>query len=667
MYIVRQWAGGARMSGRISDTLRNKRKLVGAMTAALCVVLLVLPGCSPSQTKLAKVAMELHEDLGAREAAVDRLTDEALLAKVALNTNNYTVQVAAAGKLTDQALLSKVAVEAHDEGVRVAAVKRLTDQALLTKVALQPLSFDNEDVIVAAVEKLTDQALLAKIATKNGNIGVRAAAVRTLTDQALKAQIAMGDKEFFVKEAGLKTLTDQALLAKIAVEGRDVGDRCAAVQALTDKALVAKIAVEDESEYVRVAAVQRLTDQGLLARIAVEDEAGAVRCAAVKTLTDQPLLARIAIEDKVEAVRQRAVETITDQALLIKVALESRYVDTDNVAMEKAVVGLIDQPLLARIAGSTKWKPALRFEAIGKLTDQVPLRELARKDPQAAIRQASVTRITDDSFLVPQLATETSAAVRAAIIKALRDRNSLREVALTAYYREDRLQALERLKRDFRDRVSDVVRAHKALEDRAKALTTETDGGKLLALAMKGEFDIVRAAAAHRLSAPEALEQAALHSRDRGVLTIVLAKLEDKDVLNRIAATAEEQAMRLAAAHKAGDRSWQQVFTAATATYPNESMLGDAVAAVSLFSGVQAEAVDAVQEACLSLIRRGDESRIPELADLLTGYGTKALAEDYLNCGQPDLDAAARQWGSRHGYSVSTGSGSRRATWGDRK
>ncbi len=58
----------------------------------------------------------------------------------------------------------------------------------------------------------------------------------------------------------------------------------------------------------------------------------------------------------------------------------------------------------------------------------------------------------------------------------------------------------------------------------------------------------------------------------------------------------------------------------------------------------------------------GDESRIPEMVDLLEGYVGKTLAEDYLNCGQPDLGAAGRKWAHRRGYSVRTGAGFR-ASW----
>ena len=67
---------------------------------------------------------------------------------------------------------------------------------------------------------------------------------------------------------------------------------------------------------------------------------------------------------------------------------------------------------------------------------------------------------------------------------------------------------------------------------------------------------------------------------------------------------------------------------------------------------------------CLTLIRRGDESRIPDLVDLLGRYGDRTLCEDYLNCGQPDLNSAGQNWASDHGFDVGTGNGSNRANWG---
>ncbi len=80
-----------------------------------------------------------------------------LLAKIAVEDEDYDVRRAATWKLTDQALLAKVAVESKDDGgVRWVAVEKLTDQALLAKIAVED---EDYDVRRAAVEKLTDLAV----------------------------------------------------------------------------------------------------------------------------------------------------------------------------------------------------------------------------------------------------------------------------------------------------------------------------------------------------------------------------------------------------------------------------------------------------------------------------------------------------------------------------
>ena len=63
-------------------------------------------------------------------------------------------------------------------------------------------------------------------------------------------------------------------------------------------------------------------------------------------------------------------------------------------------------------------------------------------------------------------------------------------------------------------------------------------------------------------------------------------------------------------------------------------------------------------------IKLGIQGSEEKLASLLTVYGDKSMAEDYLNCGSSVLDKAGRRWARGHGYTISTGPGSHRATWG---
>jgi hypothetical protein len=158
-------------------------------------------------------------------------------------------------------------------------------------------------------------------------------------------------------------------------------------------------------------------------------------------------------------------------------------------------------------------------------------------------------------------------------------------------------------------------------------------------------------------------------------------------VLDQVAAGAEDPAVRIVATVAMNKTTWQAVFSKAAQIGDSKS-LGDALAAVSLFTGQsginngvtetyeftnnrvvhilqgQSGINNVVTETCLTLIRRGDESRIPELCDLLDRYGGVSLCEDYLNCGQPDLERAGSRWATSRGYKISIGNGSNRARWG---
>lgn len=66
-----------------------------------------------------------------------------------------------------------------------------------------------------------------------------------------------------------------------------------------------------------------------------------------------------------------------------------------------------------------------------------------------------------------------------------------------------------------------------------------------------------------------------------------------------------------------------------------------------------------------SLIRIGDDSSVSPLLQALRRFGDKSMAQDYLNSGQPRLEAAAQSWADAHGYYVTpSGSFGQAAPWG---
>lgn len=65
-----------------------------------------------------------------------------------------------------------------------------------------------------------------------------------------------------------------------------------------------------------------------------------------------------------------------------------------------------------------------------------------------------------------------------------------------------------------------------------------------------------------------------------------------------------------------------------------------------------------------ALVDVGQKGTEDALVTALLNYGDVGLAEYYLNCGNRQLEQAARTWASRHGYSVHSTPGSGGGQWG---
>jgi hypothetical protein len=64
------------------------------------------------------------------------------------------------------------------------------------------------------------------------------------------------------------------------------------------------------------------------------------------------------------------------------------------------------------------------------------------------------------------------------------------------------------------------------------------------------------------------------------------------------------------------------------------------------------------------IVKLGVSGTQNSLNGLLMRYGDKKMAEDFLNCGSPDLHSGGEAWGRAHGYHIRTGPGSHRVGWG---
>lgn len=68
-----------------------------------------------------------------------------------------------------------------------------------------------------------------------------------------------------------------------------------------------------------------------------------------------------------------------------------------------------------------------------------------------------------------------------------------------------------------------------------------------------------------------------------------------------------------------------------------------------------------------TIVGRGMEHSEPLLMMALERNGSKQMAEDFLNCGNSQLEEAARIWASRRGYQIHNWFGSARVRWGSQE
>jgi hypothetical protein len=60
----------------------------------------------------------------------------------------------------------------------------------------------------------------------------------------------------------------------------------------------------------------------------------------------------------------------------------------------------------------------------------------------------------------------------------------------------------------------------------------------------------------------------------------------------------------------------------------------------------------AVENALLAFDFIGKAEIVPLLVEKLNAAGTETMAEAYLNCGNPELEEAARKWAEKRGYKI---------------
>jgi hypothetical protein len=310
-------------------------------------------------------------------------------------------------------LLAKLAVEDEDFLTRWNAVDKLTDQAMLAKIANETKDERGREM---AVEKIADQALLAQIAVENEKFEVRRRAVGKLADQALLANIAVGDELDVVRRQAVGKLTDQALLAKVAVEAKDSDVRLDAVKKLTDQALLVKIAIENRNTTISLEAVDRISrlipwsvSQSGLCKIVLETNDEEIRTAALAELSNDRALVQVAFESDDDAVCKMALCKLKpkDVAVIKKITLEHKSPSVRSAAVE----------MLA--------DPWFNPEQAEMVSDQLLLGQIAVSGHSDSVCEAALRAVTNQDVLATIVIASKEPRIYGAAIRKLQDKDAI--------------------------------------------------------------------------------------------------------------------------------------------------------------------------------------------------------------------------------------------------
>jgi hypothetical protein len=242
------------------------------------------------------------------------------LADLARHAFEPDVRMAAVEHLTDQAVLAEIARQSPLPDYRVAAIERLEDPSVLAEIATSAGAeggYLGKPAFEAALARITDQKVIERLATGSGSELARQAALAKLTDQEALARIGRGLKDDPLSDRSAQliaeNLTDQGALAELATSAVSASMRKAARRELKDQpALAASLEKDPEYDFLETPTeIRRLSDSALLGRLAAQAKNARTREGAVGRVRDAALLARIAKEDGEVAVRHAAATRLS--------------------------------------------------------------------------------------------------------------------------------------------------------------------------------------------------------------------------------------------------------------------------------------------------------------------------------------------------------------------
>jgi hypothetical protein len=286
----------------------------------------------------------LIDDYHVRDAVFKRITDQQILAGIAVNNDDFLVREKALETLHDQSALALVAAKDEKPWIRLKAAIKLDDQAGVQDLYRQAAK--SKDYVQIAAKHLQDQTDLVDIVINTRDYDAQGIALKRLVDQNLLVKLVkdidgrtpyvnrilenaipkidneenlVGIREFAVTHKNyplLKEVTkhlfnlssrpvikNEALSKERNLEESDVQDE-------NDQVTLAYIAINANSNHVSHYATQKLTDDELLKTVAISTGWGETRQTAIRQIKNRETLSYFTTDEWPGEIRNEAIKKL---------------------------------------------------------------------------------------------------------------------------------------------------------------------------------------------------------------------------------------------------------------------------------------------------------------------------------------------------------------------
>ncbi len=663
---------------------------------------------------LTELAMN-HSDYDIRKSAVQQLTDQDVLAKVAQNDEHSSVRQAAVLRLYRQDDLKRIILNDQDSIVRSTAVTQIKDERMIEQLALtdsdprvrywavrrvfnpdilkEIVSHDTSKDVRTTAERMMkvlsyksmeNQEQLAEIVLQNHYVVAKEEALKLVDDTQLLKKIvkefAHSQKFKDIRISAMAKIDDPSVLTELVtgafhlLRDHSLAEQQEVLDKIDQPELLAKLGrTKNINEQIRETVLLKIDDQNVFASILLKTKFIEI----LDRINEPAALKRVILHHPDATIRMQAALKCEDADTLVEAGLKDfsllnrwkvlerlHELEADPEHIQSVEQKLINTSLrwylaakgwefesLFAVVDADLFKNILAYrknffvhESILLLmNDQDLLKKKASSNLHWMLRIAALPGITDQEFLKKRAVEDPVEQVRIRAVSLIKDQSLLRDLAFDGFYKATRHRAIQLL---LDPEVQNRAReAEQKLTDNWN-ISNEQD---MLEMALTGKYDVWRIKATNQITSKDQLKIIALQSNFTEVLSIVLEKLDSPDILREIATSAQNPSMRVAATQKSGLKTWGEIFQ--TGQTRSEGVYA-ALNAILLFKSNDYRRGSGARNAAYYLLSRGDISRIPEIIEILNRFGSKTLAQDLYNCGQPDLKEAARQWAKQRNFAI---------------